>query len=177
MATMTKQLDPAAELETAEAELDLVRKRIGSRDAKVTAHDLERAESAVRFARTRLEASAEFEAERREQARRDRIEAIRQELPAIFGTSALDEARKKLEAAADAYCREARALQDRTGEVYTELLGLGSTPGITPISGDGSIQADGTTYRKPSFQHQVRQIIAAAFHKHFPRTNVDFGKS
>ncbi len=81
MATMTKQLDPVAELETAEAELDLLRKRIGSRDARVAPHDLERAESAVRFARIRLEAAAEFEAEQREQERRDRIAEIRASLP------------------------------------------------------------------------------------------------
>ncbi len=172
MATATKQLDPVAELEAAEADLALLRKRIGSRDAKVTANDLERAESAARFARTRVEASAEFEAEQRDQARRDRIEAIRQALPETFDMTALDQARKDLEAAADAYCREARALEMRTGEVWNELVGMAPTPGISPLTGDGSIQADGVVYRKPSFQRQLRDAVYGAFHKHFPRTEI-----
>ncbi len=176
MATTTKPLDPVAELETASAALDQVRRRIGANDPTVKVDDLHHAETAIRFARMRIDAAAEIEAEQREQARRDRIEAIRQELPAIFNTTALDEARQNLEAAADAYCREARMLQDRTGDAFNELIGLGSTPGITPMSGDGAIQAGGITYRKPSFQHQARQVMTAAFRKHFPRVEIDFGK-
>lgn len=83
MATTTKQLDPLAELEAAEASLRAVRTRIGSRDAKVTASDLERAESAVRFARMRIDAAAEAEVERQEQARSDRVAEIRASLPAV----------------------------------------------------------------------------------------------
>lgn len=177
MATTTKQLDPVAELEAAEADLALLRKRIGSRDAKVTPADLERAESAVRFARTRVEASAEFEADQREQERRDRIEAIRQGLPATFDLTALDQARKDLEAAADAYCREARALEVRTGEVWNELTGMAPTLGVTPLTGDGSIQASGVVYRKPSFQRQLRDAVCGAFHTHFPRTEIRLNRA
>ncbi len=159
----TKQLDPVAELEAAEAELDLVRKRIGSRDAKVTAHDLERAESAVRFARTRLEAAAEFEAERREQARRDRIAEIRASLPAIVDTTKGDVAYQQIVDALEAYCTEAATIERGFSDVYDELIRMPS-PGI-------SIQVSAHTptiggHRKPNFSHQVTQAVVDEFRRH-----------
>ncbi len=144
----TTQLDPVAELETAEAELDLLRKRIGSRDAKVTPHDLER---------------AEFEAEQREQARRDRIAEIRASLPAIVDTTKVDAAYHQIVDALEAYCTEASTIERGFSDVYDELIRMPS-PGIS-IQVSAHVPAIGG-HRKPNFSHQVTEAVADAFRRH-----------
>lgn len=168
----TTQLDPTAELDAAQSALTDVRSRIGSNDPTVTVEDLNRAESAVRFARMRIDAAVDVAAQEREQARLDRIGAIRAELPAIFDTAALDKARAKVEAAVDAYCREARALEVRVSDVYSELTGL-QPHGISIESGSGAIGG----HRKPSFQRQLRDAVYGPFTRHFPHTQVNIDRS
>lgn len=107
MATTTKQLDPVAELETAEAELDQVRKRIGSNDPTVSVTDLARAESAVRFARMRIDAAIEPFPFPAFGLHLDRVAEIRASLPAIFDTTKLDAAHQEIVKALDLYCQEA----------------------------------------------------------------------
>ena len=164
MATMTQQLDPVADLEAAEAELALLRKLIGSRDANVTAHDLERAESAVGFARTRVEASAELEAEQREQARRDRVAEIRASLPAIFDTTKLDAAHRTLVDALDAYCKEAVPIQRGVSEVYEELIRMPPSGISVETSAWTGANIDG--HRMPNFSGRVTTAVAEAFRRH-----------
>ncbi len=133
--------------------------------------------AAIRVRRKHAESAARFcpdpRMERMLELRDAADPRFDQALPATFDTTALDQARQQLEAAADAYCREAKALQGRTGDVWNELVGLAPTPGISPLTGDASIQAGGVTYRKPSFQRQVRDAVYGAFYTHFPRMQVN----
>lgn len=159
----TTQLDPVTDLERAEAELDLLRKRIGSRDAKVTVHDLHHAETAVRFARMRIEAAAEAEAQAREQARLDRVAAIRASLPAIVDTTKLDAAHQEIVKALDAYCEEAERIERGFVEVYDELIRMPPSG----ISIDVSAYAPTIGgYRKLTFSHQVTEAVTDAFRRH-----------
>lgn len=159
--------NPTVELDAVQSALADVRRRIGANDPTVTVEDLNRAELAVRFAQMKIDAAVEVQAQEREQARIDRIAAIRAELPAIFDTTALDKARAKVEAAVDAYCQEARALEVRVSDVYSELTAL-QPHDISIESGSGAIGG----YRKPSFQRQVRDAVYEPFKRHFPRTQV-----
>jgi hypothetical protein len=177
MTTQPSTAAPSLSLEEAEIQLQEVRKRIGAGDPGVTVRDLEHGEAAVRFARTRLDAARELEAERAEQARLAHIEEVRQALPAAFDTTDLDKARARMESAIDAYCREASELQQRTSEVWNEVSNLGPGTGMTAQSGDGSISANGTTYRRPSVQAAIRQAATDALKKHFPRTQIDLNRT
>jgi hypothetical protein len=164
MATKTLPPDPVAELEAAEAALSAVHTRIGAGDPTVTVSDLQHAEGTVRFARVRLDAAIGTEAQQHEQAQLDRVAKIRARLPAIFDTSLLDAAHQALVEALDAYCREAGVIERCVAEVYNELIRI-PLSGITVESSAWTgVAIDG--HRKPHFNHQVANAVAAAFRRH-----------
>lgn len=159
----TQQLDPVVELEAAEAALDQVRKRIGAGDPDITANDLERAESAVRFARMRIDAARDLEQERAEQARRDRVDEIRASLPAIFDTTNLDAAHQSIVEALESYCTEAERIERGFSEVYEELIRM--PPSGISVQASAYAPAIGG-HRKPNFSSQVTRALAEAFRRH-----------
>lgn len=159
--TTTEVVGPNAMLEAAEIRYQEVRHRIGADDPTVTARDLEEEESALRFARTRLEAARELERQREDQARQDRIAEIRASLPEIFDTKALDAAFEKLQVALDAYCDEAQAMQSRVSEVYTQIAAIpDSGISVQPSAWVGVTIAG---YRAPHYGQKVFDAATKAF--------------
>lgn len=155
---------------TAEHERTALEHRIRAGAPDVTAEDLARADAAVRFAQRRRELAVEQEAARTEQARQDRIAALREDLAALAGGDAVAKAQRKLEQAIDAYLVACREHDDRHSAVYDELVRIGSLPeDLTLRPGDGQIEDGPATYRHAFPQREIDAVVSASMSRHFPQ--------
>src|SRR5215203_7341222 len=81
--TETRKQAAARDLEQAQRGVEEILERIKDADEGVGPEDLEEAQSRVRFAKARLEGLERKKQEEAEQARRDRIEALRERALAL----------------------------------------------------------------------------------------------
>lgn len=125
--TDTRELEAARELEQAENAVREVLDRIKDGDGGVGPEDLEAAESRVRFAKARIEGLKRRKEEEAEQARRDRIEALKERALALDLT-AVRKLEEKATKALDAYVAAGAAYRADLNEIVWELSTLGPLP-------------------------------------------------
>ena len=138
-------------------------------DHAVTADDLLRAEAEERFGRARAAAEAKRAADEAEAVRLRRIEAVRASLPERLGPAVLEKARRRLDAAVDAWVEACAGYDAARGELYNELTSLAPLPrGLEPNGyGYGSIVDGAETYRLAPTQSAITEAARAAIGKHY----------
>ena len=123
----TREHEAARNLEQAERAVEEVLERIKDGDEGTGAEDLEAAESRVRFARARIEGLKRRKEEEAEQARRDRIDALKERALALE-PGPLRKLEEKARKALDAYVSAGAAYRRELDGVVWDLPTLGPLP-------------------------------------------------
>ncbi len=174
----TETTDPVAVATAAVAQAEQtlagVNERIDGGDETVTADDLLRAETELRIAKGRQNVAQRQAAARVEQARQERIAAIRADLPTRLDRTALEKTRQAMERAIEAYVAACAAYDRERADVWDELSRLGPRlPGITlNDAGYGNVTADGVDYRRARTQGGIAEVAKEAIRRHFPRHQI-----
>ena len=140
----------------------------------VTPAELAEAEATERLARLRVEAATRAAVRRREAARRERIAAVRRELPARLDRKPMDRAQAKLAAAVDEYLRACVEFNEEQAAAAEELRGLGELPPELAVDQPryGSIEDGGTVYRPARPQTVIAGVVVEAIKRHYPRRTI-----
>ena len=125
--TETREQAASRDLEQAQRGVEEVIERIKDADKRVGPEDLEGAESRVRFAKASLEGLERKKEEEAEQARRDRIGALK-ERALTLDPGGLRKLEEKARKATDAYVAAGAAYRKELTAIVWELCTLGPMP-------------------------------------------------
>lgn len=176
---MTTTISATDEIAAAEARLVALKGRLGAGDdTPVTADDLHRAESALRFACWQRDALEAAELRRAERERLGRIERIRAELPTRLDEAALTKARAKMAAAIDAFIVAGISHDAALSSLMAELGELGPLPRGLALNdvGVGTLTDGPTSYRRAPIQRAIAEEATLSLKRHLPRTQIDLNR-
>lgn len=154
-------LTPGQELESARLALRDLQLKIGAGDATVSPAELEAAESAVRYAETRVEFAAAAEVAAHEERQRAHLDQLLSDLPEVTDDRNVQHALHDLRDALSTYLTKVVEYNARRSKIWNEISIAtvnGYAPEGTAVNGD-RITFNGTTTRRHDAKRKIEMLI------------------